>query len=330
MTDTERSQYTDSCMSKPHLIVCGSIAIDRIMNFSGNYHDLIDVTKLQVLSLSVLVDSLKVSEGGISANIAFYLAALGEHPTLLGSIGSDAQDYLNRLGALGIDISAVHISELPTAAFNVLTDTSGNQVGGFYSGAMSDADSLSFVPWAKESDLLTCLSAHDPKAMRRQSEECLEHGIRMVYDPGQQVSTLPPEDLKLGIKAAEVVIVNEYELSLLCSRTGLTEELLKSEVPLLVCTLGDRGSTIRGKSIPDFIHVDVAKPHEIVDPTGAGDAFRAGFLYGYLRQWELVQCGQLGSVVASFALEHHGPQTTITLEEVMNRYYQTFNERIEL
>ena len=318
-------------MGKPDLIACGSIAIDRIMNFSGNYHDLIDVTKLQVLSLSVLVDSLKVSEGGISANIAYYLAALGEHPILMGSIGSDAKDYLNRLSGYGIDTSAIHISELPTAAFNVLTDTSGNQVGGFYSGAMGDADSLSFIPYLeKGKDLLVCLSAHDPKAMRRQSDECKEHNIRMVFDPGQQVSTLPPEDLRVGIEAAEVVIVNEYELSLLCTRTDLTEEAIKEMVPLLVCTLGERGSMIRGKNLPEFIHINVAKPNEIVDPTGAGDAYRAGFLFGYLRQWELAQCGQLGSVVASFALEHHGPQAMITKEAVIERYYQTFNERIEL
>jgi adenosine kinase len=301
------------------------------MNFSGNYHELIDATKLEVLSLSVLVDSLKVSEGGIGANIAHYLAALGEQATLLGSIGNDGQDYLNRLNERGIDTSAVHQSSLPTASFNVLTDTSGNQVGGFYPGAMSDADTLSFVPWANsDGEILACVSAHDPAAMRRQIEECVEHNLRLVYDPGQQVSTIPPDDLRAGVRAAEVVFVNEYELSMLCKRTGLSEADIQTSVPVLISTLGQLGSRIFDSRISESFEVAIAKPDKFVDPTGAGDAYRAGFLYGYLRQWDVRKCGQLGSVIASFALENHGPQSELTQEAVIKRYQKTFNERIEL
>lgn len=320
-----------SRMGKPHLVISGSIAIDRIMNFSGNYHDLIDPNKLDVLSLSVLVESLSVSEGGIGANIAYYMAQLGEKTTLLGSIGNDGKDYLTRLEDAGVDTAAVNISSLPTASFNVLTDTAGNQVGGFYPGAMSDAGSVSFLPLNQNSDeIIACLSAHDPEAMRRQTTESLDNKLRLVYDPGQQVSTLPADDLRAGVEAAEVVFVNEYELSLLCTRTGLSEKDIINRVQVLVMTKGKDGSRITLKEGLQETSIGIARPGKLVDPTGAGDAYRAGFLYGYLRQWDMKQCGQLGSVIASYALEHAGPQTTIKKDDLVKRYLETFNERIEL
>jgi adenosine kinase len=318
-------------MPSTRLVVCGSIALDRIMSFKGNYHELIDADKLEVLSLSVIVDSLSVVRGGIGANIAQGLVQLGGEVSLLGSVGFDGLDYLQSLSDLGIDTQAVHRSKLPSGSFSVLTDSVGNQVGGFYPGAMSDAKDLSFMPWADSKEpIIACLSAHDPSAMRRQSEECLKHNIRMVYDPGQQVSTIPGDDLKCGIEAAEIVIVNEYELSLLIKRTGLSEGELQAAVPILITTLGKNGSRICDSRSSQSLEISVAKPSKVVDPTGAGDAYRAGFLYGYLRQWELRQCGRLGSVVASFALEHHGPQGSLSREAVKERYEKTFNEKVVL
>jgi adenosine kinase len=318
-------------MATTRLVVCGSIALDRIMNFQGNYHELIDAEKIEVLSLSVLVDSLNVVEGGIGANIAYSLARLGNEVTLLGSIGADGLDYLKRLSDMGIDTSGVHQSKLQSSSFNVLTDSAGNQVGGFYPGAMSDAESLSFVPWANSGeDVLICLSAHDPSAMRRQTEECLQHKMRLVYDPGQQTSTLSGEDLRQGIEAAELLFVNEYELRMLCTRTGLSEADVRSRVPVLITTHGEQGSVISGNHVPEAIEIAIAPPAHIGNPTGAGDAYRAGFLYGYLRQWELGECGRLGSVVASFALEHPGPQVPFSTDAVMQRYQQTFNEKVAL
>jgi adenosine kinase len=318
-------------MSKTRLVVCGSIAIDRIMKFSGNYHDLIDAAKIDVLSLSVLVDSLTVVEGGIGANIAYNLVLLGSEVSLIGSVGPDGFDYLQRLSELGIDTQGVHMSRLLSGSFNVLTDSVGNQIGGFYPGAMSDAADLSFLPWVNSGeDIIACISAHDPVAMRRQTEECQQHKIRFVYDPGQQVSTIAAEDLRLGIEAAEVVIVNEYELSMLCTRTGISEAQLQSKVPVLITTHGEQGSRIFDKQLSAPLEISIAKPEEYVDPTGAGDAYRAGFLYGYLRQWDLKQCGRLGSVIASFTLEHHGPQAPFSREDITKRYQQTFNEEVTL
>src|SRR5512146_1758383 len=161
--------------SKPQLIVCGSIAIDRIMNFSGRYRELVKPDKLHVLSLSVLLDKLEDTPGGIGANIAANLARLGEKPVLLGSAGQDAKSYMEELSGLGIDTSHVHFSRLATASFNVITDSEDSQVGGFYQGAMSDSDSLSLKPWQGQ-NALAVIAAHNPAAMNRQVRECQQYG----------------------------------------------------------------------------------------------------------------------------------------------------------
>src|SRR4051812_48151611 len=154
-------------MDKPQIIVCGSIAIDRIMNFSGRYRDLIQPDKLHVLSLSTLLDKLEDSPGGIGANIASNLAQLGERPVLLGSVGANAKRYIDDLAGLGIDTAQVHFSRLPTASFNVITDSEDSQVGGFYPGAMGDSASLDFGFVQSKEDVVV-ISAHDPAAMNRQ------------------------------------------------------------------------------------------------------------------------------------------------------------------
>jgi adenosine kinase len=316
-------------MGKPQIIVSGSIAIDRIMTFSGHYRDLIEPAKLHVLSVSVLVNSAETAEGGIGANISHNLAGLGEQPILLGSVGDDARSYINDLGSRGINTEHVHFSKTGTASFNVLNDVEGNQVGGFFPGAMADADSLSFLPWA-DKDALFWVAAHDPKAMRRLTDECADNNLRLGYDPGQQVSNVSGEDLKAGVEAAEILMINEYELEVLLNKTGLTADDLRSNVPLVITTRGEKGSVIAGTKVEQPIMVNSVKPNKLVDPGGAGDAYRGGFLYGYLRQWDLQKCGQLGSVLASFIIEQMGPQIKISKQAVLERYKTNFNEEITL
>ncbi len=316
-------------MATPRLILCGSIALDRIMNFSGKYRDLIKPDKLHVLSLSVLLDKMEETPGGVAANIAYGLAQLGEQSILLGSVGPDAADYLARLKAAGIDTAQVHISKLPTASFNVMTDSEDNQVGGFYPGAMSDAGSLSLKSWAGQ-DAVVCVSAHDPKAMRAQVAECHKYDLPLIYDPGQQVSNSPADALKEGVETAQILIVNDYELGVLCDKVGMTPEAIKAQVPVVVTTLGRDGSRIEGSRVDAPVRIDACKPAAIVDPTGAGDAYRAGFLYGYLRQWQLPKCGRLGSATASYIIESHGTQTELSKEAVAERYARTFKEEIIL
>lgn len=310
------------------LVICGSVALDRIMSFSGRYRDLITPDNIDVLSLSPLLDSLKNSPGGIGANITYSLARLGEKPILLSSVGSDAKEYLQDLENAGVDVSHIHMSQLPTASFNVITDSDGNQVGGFYPGAMGDSESVSFKPWQNQ-DVLAMVSAHDPNAMNRQVAECQANGIRLIYDPGQQV-TAPATDLQGGIKAAEVMFVNEYELGILCETTGISLTELKSQVPILVTTLGKDGSVIEGQNMSAPLRVGIATPSQVIDPTGAGDGYRAGFLYGYLRQWDLADCGRLGAVVSSFIVEQQGTQHPLSKQAIMERYHQTFKTEVAL
>ncbi|HUS25782.1 MAG TPA: carbohydrate kinase family protein [Nevskiaceae bacterium] len=312
----------------PPIVVSGSIAIDRIMNFSGRYSDHIRPEKLDSLSISIFLDQLKDTYGGVGANIAYSLALLGEEPILLGSVGKDGLLYMEKLAHQGVDIAHVFESELPTATFNVITDSDQNQVGGFYPGAMFDSDALGLAPW-KGQDPIVVVSPHDPKAMRRQVAECKKWGLRLCYDIGQQVSNLPGPEMAAGIAAAEILILNDYELTVLSEKTGITIADIKKRVPIVITTLGKDGSIIEGASVPKPIKVGVAKPKQVADPTGAGDAFRSGFLYGFARGWALKACAQLGAVCGTYAIEEAGTQSHFfTPQDIATRFKENFGEAL--
>ena len=317
-------------MTKLGLIISGSIAIDRIMTFSGKYRDLIQPDKLHTFSISMLLRKIELSRGGTGANIAYNLARLGEQPILLGSVGKDGQEYIDDLKKEGVDTGHVHVSHhLQTASFNVINDSEDNQVGGFYPGAMADSQMLNLDEW-KGKNVLVTVSAHDPIGMSKQVYQCQEYGLKLFYDVSQQVSNVSKENLVAGINAAEIIIVNDYEMSLLSKRSGLSPAAIKNKVPILIVTHGGSGSIIDGKSIKQPIKVGVAKPTEVQDPTGAGDAYRAGFLYGYARGWDLKICGQLGATVASFIVQEYGSQLKYFQKQVKERYKQNFGEEIDV
>ncbi len=315
-------------MSISPIVVSGSVAIDRIMRFDGEYRDYIHADKLDTLSISIFLQDQTDAHGGVGANIAYTLALLGDKPVLLGSVGGDASAYVKKLELAGVDVSHVHTSNLPTAAFNVITDSSNNQVGGFYPGAMFDSESLHFEPW-RGTNAIAVIAPHDPVAMRRQVTECHELGLCMLYDIGQQVSNTDGDVMAEGVRAATILIVNDYEMTVLSKKTGLAIDEIKSLVPIVVTTLGERGSVIEGREVPEALTVDVVLPHDVVDPTGAGDAYRAGFLYGYARKWPLKFCGQLGATCATYAIEFVGTQGhQFSLDEVADRYSKAFNQTI--
>jgi adenosine kinase len=217
---------------------------------------------------------------------------------------------------------------LPTAAFNVITDSDENQVGGFYPGAMFDAESLSFEHW-KGSAAICVVSPHDPKAMRRQVAECARLGLRLMYDVGQQVSNLDGVDIAEGVDAAEFLILNEYEMTALAEKIGREISEIKAKVPVVITTLGQDGSVIEGARVKTAMRVGAVKPRQVQDPTGAGDAYRAGFLYGLARDWSWRDCGQLGAVCATYAIETVGTQGhEFTLEQVGRRYAGAFGEAL--
>lgn len=310
------------------LIISGSIAIDKIMNFKGRYQDLIRPEKLDVFSLSVLIDEVKELPGGTGANIAYNLALLGESPVLLGSVGKDADKYIARLNALGVDTSQVFVSDKQTATFTVINDSVDNQVGGFYPGAMADSKPLDVSVYSENH--IVVISAHDPEGMRKQVQQCLQSKIRLFYDVSQQVSNISGDDIRAGIEAAEIIIVNDYEMKMLSEKSGYSKEELIAKLPILITTHGKNGSVIEGKKVQEPITINAAKPEKVDDPTGAGDAYRAGFLYGYARDWDLAKSGQLGATVASFAVEEFGAQVEYNKADIESRYKINYDEEIHL
>lgn len=314
----------------PPLIVSGSLSLDRIMNFSGRYRDLIQADKLHVLSLSVLIDSLQETRGGTAGNICYSSALLGDHPILLATIGKNGTSYLSSLARRGVDTTHVIHSRLPTATFTVLTDSEDNQIGGFYPGAMDDYAGISLRPF-ESSGALVVVSPNAPALMRRLVEESTKYHLTLAYDPGQQVTNSPAADLVEGVRHAHLLFVNDYELGVLSSRTGISIPEIRATVPLVITTLGKAGATITGREQKSVVAVGVVPNVVPRDPTGAGDAFRAGFLYAYRRNLPLPVCGKLGSCLAAYTVERVGTQTHHpTRREVMRRYQAAFGAPLPL
>jgi len=316
-------------MLTSQIILTGSVAMDRIMVFPGKFEDVIQPDKLHILSISVLLDELKETRGGVAANIAYNLGLLSQDSVLLAAVGEDARDYMNDLADMGVNIDHLYYAQSKTASFSVITDKNDCQVGGFYPGAMSEASSLSLKHW-RDSGALIVISPHDPAQMALQVEECREFGLKMLYDVGQQVNNLNQQDLRAGVEVAEILILNDYELGLLVKKTGWNQSQILKKVRLLLITLGEQGVKILQPDKEEGL-VGAVKLKKIIDPTGAGDAFRAGFLYGYVQRFDIVESAQLGCVVASFAVQKHGTQEhKFGRNKIIERYYETYGKKIRL
>lgn len=311
------------------IILTGSVAIDRIMVFPGRFEDVIQPDKLHILSVSVLLDELRETRGGVAANIAYNLGLLGQESVLLAAVGQDAKGYMGDLKKLGVNIDHLHYASSKTASFSVITDQNDCQVGGFYPGAMGDAGGLSLKKW-QNSDALVVISPHDPAQMAVQVEECRELGLRVFYDVGQQVSNLSKSDLRAGVEVAELLILNDYELGVLEKKTGWNQVEILKKVGLMLVTLGEKGVKILQSDQEEKL-VNAVKIEKVVDPTGAGDAFRAGFLFGFVRKWDLIKSAQLGCVTAAFAIEKHGTQEhKFDKNKIIERHYETYSEKPRL
>ncbi len=292
------------------IAVTGSIATDHLMHFPGRFSEQFLADQLEKVSLSFLVDDLVIRRGGIAANIAFGMAQLGLRPILLGAVGADFTDYRSWLERHGVDCESVHVSEVAhTARFVCTTDEALCQIASFYAGAMSEARNIELMPVAERvgSLDLVLVSANDPAAMIRHSEECRERGYPFAADPSQQLARMPGEDVLKLIDGARYLLTNEYEKSLLESKTGLTDAQVLDRVQVRVTTLGKDGVEITGRGI-DRIYVPVAQDVKVSDPTGVGDGFRAGFFTGLAWGLALERAAQVGSLVAALALESVGPQ----------------------
>ncbi len=310
---------------RPTIVISGSLAFDYIMTYPGSFQDHIIPDKTHVLSVSFLFDSLRRYRGGVAGNIAFNFALLGERPTLVGAGGSDFGDYRAVFNALGIDTSQVVEvpSEMTGSAF-MSADLAGNQIAGFYPGASVAAAQLSVLDLGRGA-VFGMVGATTREAMQRHAREFAETGCRLIYDPSQQVVSLTAEELREGIDQAWGVIGSDYEMAVIEQKTGLSVGDLVAQVPFVGVTFAEHGSQLHFEGRDVKVPAVTAEP--LIEPTGGGDAYRAGLFKGLALGLPLEIAGRMGSLAATYAVERHGSQEhTYTPAEFVDRFGRAFPE----
>jgi adenosine kinase len=293
-----------------HIALTGSIATDHLMTYKGRFVDSLVVDQLDKIAVSFLVEDLEIRRGGVAANIAFGMANLGQQPILVGAAGADFVDYRSWLERHGVDCESVHISQTRhTARFVCTTDDQMAQIASFYAGAMSEAREIELGPVAARVgglDLVV-ISSNDPEAMLRHTQECRVRAIPFAADPSQQLAFMDGESIRELIDGATYLFTNEYEAALTERKTGWSSEDIAERVQTRVITKGKDGVLINTAGVPP-IEVMVARELRKADPTGVGDAFRAGFLTGLA--WGLAheRSAQIGAMLATYVVETIGTQ----------------------
>jgi adenosine kinase len=311
------------------IAVTGSIATDHLMTFPGRFVEQLIAEKLDRVSLSFLVDDLEIRRGGVAANIAFGLGVLGLNPLLIGAVGPDFDAYRDWLAAHGVDCGGVRESgRHHTARFVCTTDADGNQIASFYPGAMSEDAEIRLTPFTERGEAigLVLIGASDPGAMLSRTAECLDLGIPFAADPSQQLPRLDGPGARSLVAGARFLFCNEYEEALIERKTGWTSAEVLAQVEVRVTTLGPRGVRIERTGEAVLLVGPVAEVHKR-DPTGTGDAFRAGFLAAVGWGLSLERAAQLGNLVAVSALETVGPQEyELKPAQVAGRIAETYGD----
>ena len=312
------------------IAITGSIATDHLMTFDGLFADSLVVEQLDKISLSFLTQDLQVRRGGVAANIAFGMANLGQRPLLVGAVGEDFTDYRSWLERHGVDCGGVHYSESQhTARFICTTDRDMAQIATFYAGAMTEARDIELAPVAKRAgglDLVV-VGANDPEAMLRHSDECRSRGIPFAADPSQQLAFCDGPTIARLIDGAEYLFTNEYESHLACQKTGWSEDELADRVRVQVKTRGKDGVTVRVRGESEIVEVGIAREVRKADPTGVGDAFRAGFLSGLAWGVSLERAAQVGCMLATLVIETVGTQEyQLRRGHFMDRFMKAYGD----
>lgn len=312
-------------MSK--ILVSGSLAYDRIMDFDGHFRDHFLADKMHAISLSFQVETTAVNFGGTAGNIAYNLALLGHEPRIVATAGSDFAEYTKYLKAHGIDSMSIKVDKngLTSAAF-VMTDKDDNQIAAFSMGV----GKAPYVPLPEPDGVrLAIIGAGSVADMKALPEHYRLNDLPYMYDPGQAIPALSGEELRNGLAGASVFFANDYEFGLVLSKTGLSEEELLGATPVIVVTYGEKGSRVRTSKGDETIPAVPVK--KAVDPTGAGDAYRAGFIAAHLRGIAPDGCARAGSAVAAYAVEMHGTQShSFTIPELADRYERAYGETISI
>ena len=301
-----------------NIIVSGSLAYDRIMDFPGSFSDHILPEKIHVLNVCFQVNGMKEKFGGTAGNIAYALTLMGEKPVISAAIGYDYHRYFDWLSKHGINTENIKIiKDECTAGAYITTDRSDNQITGFNPGAMRYPASLDFDKLHPQKTIMI-ISPGNLEDMVNYPHTCKGRGIDYIFDPGQSLPMLEAKDLVQAISGCRILIVNDYELDLIMHKTGLSKKALLGLAKAIITTLGEHGSQV---STPEGeTSIPVVKASKVEDPTGAGDSYRGGLISGLVRGKDLVQCARMGSACASFAVESYGTQEySFTLEEFNKR-----------
>jgi adenosine kinase len=308
------------------IVVTGAIAYDYLMRFPGKFRDQFLFDKLSSISLSFLVDEMVKHWGGTGANIAFNLGLFGQKPHLAGTAGRDFADYRLWLEEAGVKTdSVVVVDDVFTASFFANIDIENNQLGSFYGGAMARARNYSLAQMVKAAPDYVIISPNDPVAMGQLVEECIARGIAYMYDPSQQLPRLEADELRRGVSKCHALTVNEYEWELLTRKTGLSEAEVFGMAKVVVRTLGKKGAEIFTEGQHYFI--PIYPTDKITDPTGVGDAFRAGVMCGMSLglPWDVV--GRMASLTSAYAIEKTGTQSHhFTNAQFVARYREVFDD----
>ncbi len=296
------------------IIVSGSLAYDRIMDFPGHFSDHILPDKIHMLNVCFQVNSMKEKYGGTAGNIAYSLTLMGEKPIICATIGHDYQRYYNWLAKNGISTESIKIiADEFTAGAYITTDKANNQITGFNPGAMKYQSTLDFDKFDPKKTIVI-ISPGNFEDMVNYSRACKVKGIDYIFDPGQSLPMWDTKDLIQVIEGCRILIVNDYELSLIISKTGLNKDALLKMAGTIITTLGELGSQVSTQY--NEIAIPAFKAKNVVDPTGAGDSYRGGLISGLVHGKDIEQSARMGSVCASFAIEYYGTQEyNFTLEE---------------
>ena len=294
-------------------LICGSLAFDTITTFPGRFADQIMADQVHILNVSFLVPTLRREYGGCAGNIAYTLHILGGEPVILAALGVDGGDYLARIQRWGADISLIHRdAELHTAQCHITTDRDNNQITAFHPGAMTNAHLMEVPQPGQRSDLKIAIVAPDGRdAMWQHSHQMAQAGIPFIFDPGQQLPQFNGDEHREILSLAQWVTMNDYEARMLEERTGESPEKISQRPNIrgVIVTLAEAGCELweRGRR-----SLEPGVPAaQIADPTGCGDAFRAGLLYGLERGWSLARCAGLGNRLGSLKIAQRGPQNHV-------------------
>lgn len=295
------------------------------MDFNGNFGDYILPDKIHSLNLSFLASDMQKTQGGTAGNIAYNLGLLKCDPILLSVFGEEAVEYRKFLESNGVNVENSPLSKkyFSSQAF-ILTDKNDNQITSFYPGSMSENSKLD-IPLKEPPLKVVVISPNIPEAMNNFVHQCVENKIKYMYDPGMQLPRINDDELRYGIENSEILIGNDYEIELMKRRVKTWTKKIS------ITTLGEKGAVIfdhSSKKNEQHI-ISPAKAKEVIDPTGAGDAFRAGFLAGFIRDFDLKICGQMGALCAVYTVEKYGTTThTFNVVEFAKRYEENYKEKL--